>query len=156
MHWLLCVSHRTLIIFVGLHWCVRIVPVDPASLSCHSNFAMLGIGSSQPTRAAIRVNAIAWESARQSRSSGLACPQVTSAEWMHSWEPQGCGGQGSPLFPHTFTPLHHPLLLRHPSTPSPFVFCLRKFPAPDIMSPFHMLNSKASQQDHNFLALPIA
>lgn len=69
-------------------------------------------------------------------------------------QPQGCREQGSPSFPRAFAFLHHPLLLGHPSASSLFTVCLRK--APDSTSPFHMLNSKASQRDPNFLALPIA
>lgn len=58
----LCVSHETVIILVGLHWCARIVPV--ASVPPHSNFAMVGIGSRQSTCATIRVNAFAWQNAQ--------------------------------------------------------------------------------------------
>lgn len=44
----------------------------PTSLSPHSSSALLGIGSSHSTPATSRVNAVEWQSTRQSQNSSLA------------------------------------------------------------------------------------
>lgn len=107
--------------------------VAPASLSLHSDFAVLGIGSSQSAYATIRVDASAWQSTRQSCNSSLPC----------------AGSKAHPISSHLCVLTPSLDIPAHPHVCIP----LNEIPSPIAQAHF---THSTPKQDHNLPALPIA
>lgn len=156
----LCVSHKTVITLVGLHW--HAVGQDrPCSLPlpCRLTATLLCLGLAAVSQPVLLSGSMPLHGKALDNHIIQALPALCTGHICREDAQLGASGVQRArltLVCSCFYILTPSSPLRTSQHTSPFVFCLRKFSAPDITSPCHVLNSKASQQDHNLLALPTA
>lgn len=116
----LCVSHGAVVTGAGLCGCVAV----PGACHCpvtsqHLCWDWQGWGHCMAE--CLTITGRLEGTQRSFRSP--RCAQATSAEQVHSWQPQG-GRKGSPPFPHIFLSSHHVPIVHpsNPSTSSPILF----------------------------------